>query len=112
MGCRAAMESITYRSLWWGAITVSLRVTRGRGAALPRRSYDDVLADICARYQVSEKHLLSQDRSRWIAWPRQALMSALYENGWSLPQIGRKLGRRDHTTVLYGVRAHRQREAA
>lgn len=42
-------------------------------------------------------------------------MWALKQEGrWSLPQIGRLLGNRDHTTIIHGVRQHekRLREAA
>ena len=34
------------------------------------------------------------------------------ETDASLPQIGRALGGRDHTTVLYGLKCHAERMAA
>jgi chromosomal replication initiator protein len=46
--------------------------------------------------------LLSRDRSRQIALPRQIAMYLLREEAnCSLPQIGDVLGGRDHTTVMY-----------
>jgi chromosomal replication initiation ATPase DnaA len=45
-----------------------------------------------------------------IAHPRQEAMWRMRQAGkWSLPQIGRFLGERDHTTVLSGIRAHQKR---
>ncbi|WP_426163057.1 helix-turn-helix domain-containing protein [Sandarakinorhabdus sp. DWP1-3-1] len=53
-------------------------------------------------------------RHRDAAWPRQALMLAVRRERpqLSLPTIGRRLGGRDHTTVLHGVRAAAERCAA
>lgn len=49
-------------------------------------------------------------RSQDICRPRQELMWILRDKAlWSLPQIGRFLGDRDHTTILYGVRRHQAR---
>lgn len=49
---------------------------------------------------------------RAIAHARQyAMWRMRQETTQSLPQIGRFLGGRDHTTVLYGVRRHAQRLA-
>ena len=47
--------------------------------------------------------MLGRDRSRHIALPRQIAMYLLREEAKiSLPQIGKSLGGRDHTTVMYG----------
>jgi chromosomal replication initiator protein len=49
------------------------------------------------------ERLLSRDRSRKVALPRQIAMYLLREeSNISLPQIGDALGGRDHTTVMYG----------
>jgi chromosomal replication initiator protein len=49
-------------------------------------------------------------RDRCVAWPRQALMLAIRDGrGMSYPEIGRRLGGRDHTTIIHGVDAARKR---
>jgi chromosomal replication initiator protein len=56
--------------------------------------------------------IVSARRDRAVAWPRQALMLVLYQQRpLSLPQIARLLGDRDHTTIVHGVRAARERWA-
>ena len=59
--------------------------------------------DIVARaFNLSNEELLSRNRSKKIALPRQIAMYLMREMGnSSLPQIGETLGGRDHTTVLY-----------
>ena len=59
--------------------------------------------DIVARaFNISNEELLSRNRSKKIALPRQVAMYLMREMGhFSLPQIGQTLGGRDHTTVLY-----------
>ena len=49
------------------------------------------------------------ERARHVSWPRQEFMLAAHEAGYSMPQIGRFLGSRDHTTILHGIRAARKR---
>lgn len=50
--------------------------------------------------------LLSSKRSQNIVRPRQIAMFLSKAGGkHSLPEIGRRIGGRDHTTVLYGIRA-------
>ena len=53
-------------------------------------------------FGLTRDHLLSRDRSREVALPRQVAMYLMREVGnISLPQIGEALGGRDHTTVMY-----------
>jgi chromosomal replication initiator protein len=73
---------------------------------LPHRSEiqpDEVVRTVAENFGVSFDRLLSRDRSREVALPRQIAMYLLREEAnISLPQIGQTLGGRDHTTVLYG----------
>lgn len=69
-------------------------------------------------YQTAKKHgltiheLLSPRRQRKIVIARhEAMWRCVKETSLSLPQIGRILGGKDHTTVLHGVRRHEQRIA-
>jgi chromosomal replication initiator protein len=64
---------------------------------------DRIIAAVAAQFSVDEDRLLSTDRSRQVALPRQVAMFLIREGTKaSLPQIGEALGGRDHTTVMYG----------
>ncbi|MDK1029203.1 MAG: chromosomal replication initiator protein DnaA [Anaerolineae bacterium] len=64
------------------------------------------LVDLVANYyDLSVEKLLSRDRSRNVAEPRQIAMYLLREEAnVSLPQIGQVLGGRDHTTVMHAIK--------
>jgi hypothetical protein len=63
-----------------------------------------VQAAVSTRFDCSVDQLLSKDRARRYARPRQIAMKLSYElTGRSLMQIGRNFGR-DHTTVLHARR--------
>ncbi len=71
---------------------------------LPQRGdiKPDAVVDVVARaFNLSVERLLSPDRSRDVALPRQIAMYLMRETNISLPQIGQALGGRDHTTVMY-----------
>jgi chromosomal replication initiator protein len=60
------------------------------------------VVDMVAKtFNISVDRLLSPDRSREVALPRQIAMYLMRETNLSLPQIGQALGGRDHTTVMY-----------
>ncbi|WP_420644348.1 chromosomal replication initiator protein DnaA [Candidatus Leptofilum sp.] len=62
-----------------------------------------VFEAVCKYYNVTNDDLVGSSRKKTIAYPRQmAMYLARTETNASLPQIGEKLGNRDHTTVLYG----------
>ncbi len=64
---------------------------------------DRVIEAVCDHYNVSGEALSGSSRARVIAFPRQiAMYLSRTETNASLPQIGAKLGNRDHTTVMYG----------
>ncbi len=72
---------------------------------LPRRSTvqpDEIIRRVAKSFGISLDRMLSRDRSREVALPRQIAMYLLrQEANCSLPQIGEALGGRDHTTVMY-----------
>ncbi|MGD8822469.1 MAG: chromosomal replication initiator protein DnaA, partial [Anaerolineales bacterium] len=69
-----------------------------------RMTADRIIASVADQFGVDEDRLLSRDRSREVALPRQVAMYLIREEtSASLPQIGEVLGGRDHTTVMYGV---------
>jgi chromosomal replication initiation ATPase DnaA len=69
---------------------------------LMMRQLVDVVSDASG---VSVKDLLSPRRARQLARPRQVLMwLARKHTPYSLPEIGRSIGNRDHTTVMHADR--------
>jgi chromosomal replication initiator protein len=60
---------------------------------------------VAAYYGLSRLELISDRRSRDVARPRQvAMWIAKKITTRSLPDIGRRFGGRDHTTVLHAIR--------
>jgi chromosomal replication initiator protein len=73
---------------------------------LPRRSKvepEEVVESIAKTFGIDLDRMLSRERSREVALPRQIAMYLLREESHiSLPSIGETLGGRDHTTIMYG----------
>ena len=66
---------------------------------------DEIIKKCCDYYNIRQQDLLGQSRARSVARPRQMAMYLCKRlTQRSLPEIARKIGGRDHTTVLYGVR--------
>ncbi|NIS82399.1 MAG: chromosomal replication initiator protein DnaA [Anaerolineales bacterium] len=64
---------------------------------------EQIISAVASQFNVEENRLLSRERSREVALPRQVAMYLLREEtSSSLPAIGEALGGRDHTTVMYG----------
>ncbi|MHC5655085.1 chromosomal replication initiator protein DnaA [Stappia sp.] len=72
----------------------------------PRRvKIEEIQRVVSKHYNVSKADLLSARRTRTIVRPRQiAMYLAKMMTPRSLPEIGRRFGNRDHTTVLHAVR--------
>ncbi|MBV9511404.1 MAG: chromosomal replication initiator protein DnaA, partial [Caulobacteraceae bacterium] len=70
-----------------------------------RITIDDIQKATAEHYGMKQADLISERRNRAIARPRQAAMwLAKQLTTRSLPDIGRRFGGRDHTTVLHAVR--------
>ncbi len=66
---------------------------------------DEIIKKTCEYYNIKHGDLLGASRARSVARPRQMAMYLCKKlTQRSLPEIARKIGGRDHTTVLYGVR--------
>ena len=66
---------------------------------------DDIQRKVADYYNLRLSDLLSARRSRQIARPRQvAMYLSKILTTRSLPEIGRKFGGRDHTTVIHAVK--------
>ena len=64
---------------------------------------EQIISVVADQYGIEESRLLSRERSREVAFPRQIAMYLIREEtSNSLPKIGEALGGRDHTTVMYG----------
>jgi chromosomal replication initiator protein len=74
--------------------------------AEPRRvRIEDIQRVVARQYNVSRADLLSSRRTANVVRPRQvAMYLAKVLTLRSLPEIGRRFGGRDHTTVLHAVR--------
>ncbi len=72
----------------------------------PKRvKIEDIQKVVARHYNVSRTELLSNRRTRTIVKPRQvAMYLSKVLTPRSLPEIGRRFGGRDHTTVLHAVR--------
>lgn len=82
---------------------------RGGSAAI---SMMRIVNRICRALEISREELLSNRRSRRIVFARQAIMYwTCRRTKLSLPEIGRRLGGKDHTTCLHGRDAYPEKRA-
>ncbi len=66
---------------------------------------DEIIRKVAEHYNLRMSDLLSARRARAVARPRQvAMYLAKMLTSRSLPDIGRRFGGRDHTTVIHAVR--------
>lgn len=72
----------------------------------PKRvKIEDIQKLVASRYNVSRSDILSERRTAVVVRPRQiAMYLSKTLTLRSLPEIGRRFGGRDHTTVLHAVR--------
>ena len=83
----------------------SLLGTSMRGGPERRITVDEIQKTVAEHFNLKQADLLSERRTRAIARPRQIAMYLCKQHTTrSYPDIGRRFGGRDHTTVLHGVR--------
>lgn len=76
--------------------------------ALDERDLLDLCADLARQHGATVDEVLSPSRSPRVSHARQAIWYALRhhsERRYSYPDLGRLFGR-DHSTIIYGVRAY------
>ena len=101
---------IASQQLTRAPMTVDLASMALRDLAQPqadgaRIRIDDILNIVGRHYNVARTDLLSPRRARTIVRPRQiGMYLAKKLTPRSLPEIGRRFGGRDHSTVLHAVR--------
>ncbi|MDX2027680.1 MAG: chromosomal replication initiator protein DnaA [Alphaproteobacteria bacterium] len=90
--------------------TISLEMTQEVLADLLRATerritIDEIQKKVAEHYNIRVSDMHSARRARQVARPRQvAMYLAKQLTPRSLPEIGRKFGGRDHTTVIHAVR--------
>ena len=68
-------------------------------------SIDDIQRKVAEHYNIRLADMIGPKRSRNVARPRQIAMYLSKQlTSRSLPDIGRRFGGRDHTTIMHGVR--------
>jgi len=74
-------------------------------AGVPR--WKLILREVCALHSITMDQLTSHNRSKKFIDARMLAYYRLHkELGLSLPQIGRYIGDRDHSTVFYGIKRY------
>jgi len=75
-----------------------------RGQSIPD-AIKRIVAEVCLKHNQFLLDIESDRRTKEAVAARQELMYRLRtETSWSLPRIGRFLGNRDHTTIIYGYK--------
>jgi chromosomal replication initiator protein len=105
----AVIRLLAHNTLTGSAITVEMAEAALRDLVRshePKRvKIEDIQRVVARHYNVSRSDLLSSRRTATVVGPRQI---AMYQSKVitlrSLPEIGRRFGGRDHTTVLHAVR--------
>ncbi len=70
----------------------------------------EILMEVCAKHGFTTLEIRSKRRERPLVFARHEAMWRLRnETSMSLPEIGRRMGGRDHTTAINGVKKHQQR---
>lgn len=69
------------------------------------KSIAQIRREVCRKYGIAETEILADRREKRLVIPRHEIFwRARKESRCSLPQIGRLMGGRDHSTVLHGCR--------
>lgn len=64
---------------------------------------EQIIDTVAEKYGISSERIIGRGRTKDVARPRQIAMYLMREEtDCSLPNIGERLGGRDHTTVMYG----------
>ena len=78
-----------------------------------RISIDEIQSKVSDHYRIRKAEMTSARRAREVARPRQVAMYLSKQlTPRSLPEIGRRFGGRDHTTVIHAVRQIEKLRAA
>ena len=99
---------IAYAQLTGQAVSLQLaeeQLTDILSANRKRITIDEIQRTVCQFYRVDRTEMSSKRRARAVVRPRQvAMYLAKVLTPRSYPEIGRKFGGRDHSTVIHAVR--------
>jgi chromosomal replication initiator protein len=88
-------------------MTEMLSMWRGKVAQFPTKKR--IAEGVCERHGITVGELVSAARHKHLAYARREFCYLAIEAcRWSSPEIGRWLGGRDHTTVLYADERYRE----
>ena len=105
----AVNRLLAHATLTGSAVTLETAETAIRDLVRnrePKRvKIEEIQKLVASRYNVSRSDILSERRTAAVVRPRQiAMYLSKVLTPRSLPEIGRRFGGRDHTTVLHAVR--------
>ncbi|WP_447759519.1 chromosomal replication initiator protein DnaA, partial [Sphingopyxis panaciterrae] len=104
----ALNKLLAYAALTGARLDLALaedRLAENVRSARPRITIDEIQRAVCAHYRLDKSEMASKRRVRAIARPRQVAMYLAKElTPRSYPEIGRRFGGRDHSTVIHAVR--------
>jgi chromosomal replication initiator protein len=75
----------------------------------PKTDWKADLHELADSYGVTVHDITGPLRQKHIVPARHHAMAMLRDRGWSYPEIGAKLGGRDHSTVIHGIKKHYER---
>ena len=104
----ALNKLLAYAALTGTTVDIALaedRLAENVRTARPRITIDEIQRAVCAHYRLDKSEMSSKRRVRAVARPRQVAMYLAKElTPRSYPEIGRRFGGRDHSTVIHAVR--------
>jgi chromosomal replication initiator protein len=109
----ALIRVVAYASLSGTTMTPELTDTvldgfygrAARAGAPAGPSLEAIQQAVCEAFSITVDELLSTSRAARLVWPRQVAMYLARENtNLTFPDIGRRFGGRNHTTVMHAVK--------
>ncbi len=103
----ALVKLVAYSSLTGAAITVQMaqQILKHLVHVQDRRiTIDSIQRAVAERFQIKQSQLKEKSNTKKIVYPRQIAMYLIKElTDASLPEIGRALGGKHHTTVIHSI---------
>lgn len=87
------------------SLTATKEALSGLITPVNKRTFtpDALFRVVAEHFGITVENILSQKRTKLLVYPRQLVMYLMYKDfDYSYPQIGRELGGKDHTTIMYG----------